>query len=217
MSGSGSGHAGGLVPDPGATFGTTKYLCETGNWADIDVSNVYRRAKTDTGGTSGSEFPIDITKDNSIRRVFATGINSPGVYKAYVNLTIKNKGNATTDVAVALYGGYDTNDNATLALTPTIRETRTRIVNSDYDHIYLEAIFSVESVVSGKSIYYGYGVKNIGTSSSSNSDTITLVGSSTQGQSLKACQVGVYRIGNYVAGDTSNQPSSTDGAYNPSF
>ena len=34
MGASGPSHAGGLVPDPGATQGTTKYLREDGTWAE---------------------------------------------------------------------------------------------------------------------------------------------------------------------------------------
>jgi hypothetical protein len=32
MGGSGSGHASGLVPDPGAVAGTNKFLREDGTW-----------------------------------------------------------------------------------------------------------------------------------------------------------------------------------------
>ncbi len=36
--GSGSGHAAGVVPDPGATAGTTRFLREDGSWAGIPVA-----------------------------------------------------------------------------------------------------------------------------------------------------------------------------------
>ena len=39
MAASGSSHAGGLVPDPGATQGTTKFLCEDATWK-IPVTNL---------------------------------------------------------------------------------------------------------------------------------------------------------------------------------
>lgn len=43
--GSGTNHSGGLVPDPGGSAGTTKYLCENGNWETPLNTNLI----TDTG------------------------------------------------------------------------------------------------------------------------------------------------------------------------
>lgn len=61
MGGSGASHASGLVPDPGATAGTTKYLREDGTWQEV-----YTREEIDQKlafrydpATKGMVFPTD--------------------------------------------------------------------------------------------------------------------------------------------------------------
>lgn len=65
--GSGTGHAAGLVPDPGETQGSTKFLCENGTWATpagknytagtgIDISNADVIANTGV---------LNVTTDNT--------------------------------------------------------------------------------------------------------------------------------------------------------
>lgn len=49
MGASGTNHAGGLVPDPGPTGGTTKYLCENGQWSEPGG-----------GGGGGTSTPTDV-------------------------------------------------------------------------------------------------------------------------------------------------------------
>jgi hypothetical protein len=51
MVGSGPGHASGLVPDPGATAGTSRFLCENGTWANPST----------TGGGGGLS-PSDVLR-----------------------------------------------------------------------------------------------------------------------------------------------------------
>jgi len=78
--GSGTGHAAGLVPDPGATEGSTKFLCENGTWATpagkdytagtgIDISNADVIANTgilnitgDNTGSTAANGTVTITK-----------------------------------------------------------------------------------------------------------------------------------------------------------
>lgn len=43
--GSGSGHKAGIVPDPGAAAGTSKFLCEDGTWKNIPL-NIYGKMDT---------------------------------------------------------------------------------------------------------------------------------------------------------------------------
>lgn len=54
--GSGSSHAHGLVPDPGATAGTTKYLREDGSWQTPPGQNY---SAGDGLGLSNGEFSVD--------------------------------------------------------------------------------------------------------------------------------------------------------------
>jgi lysophospholipase L1-like esterase len=54
---SGSGHAVGAVPDPGATAGTTRYLREDGAWAAPTGSS------GGTTGTTGTALPVGATAD----------------------------------------------------------------------------------------------------------------------------------------------------------
>ena len=78
--GSGTGHAAGLVPDPGETQGSTKFLCENGTWATpagkdytagtgIDISNADVIANTgvlnvtgDNTGSTAANGTVTITK-----------------------------------------------------------------------------------------------------------------------------------------------------------
>lgn len=78
--GSGTGHAAGLVPDPGAEQGTAKFLCENGTWATpvgkdytagtgIDISNADVIANTgvlnvtgDNTGSTAANGTVTITK-----------------------------------------------------------------------------------------------------------------------------------------------------------
>jgi hypothetical protein len=53
MSASGSNHSGGLVPDPGSTAGTSKYLREDGTW-QIPSTNTYSEIGYTTTAVNGS-------------------------------------------------------------------------------------------------------------------------------------------------------------------
>ena len=77
MVGSGSSHASGLVPDPGATAGTSKYLREDGTWA------------TPSGGGGGGGSVTGVK--GNVESVYRTGD---------VNLTEANIANRTHDSSV---------------------------------------------------------------------------------------------------------------------
>lgn len=80
---SGSTHAGGLVPDPGATEGTTKFLCEDGTWKipaytsdtntwrEIKVNGTQKRSTNITSGDldfiNGSNTTVEWTSENKLK------------------------------------------------------------------------------------------------------------------------------------------------------
>lgn len=171
------------------------------------ATKVFHASKSDLGG----EFPQIIYKGNSIRRLFSTDINDPGIYKVFAFLTITtNPGAAVTEVSVGLYGGYCAPSD--LASQESLRETRTRLVGASYATVYLEGLIGVSAADESKRVYFGYAVKNHGTQSSPSSDYIKLVGDTSS--PIRACSVGVYRIGTYVGGG--NTPTSdTDGTFTP--
>lgn len=111
--GSGTGHAAGLVPDPGSTEGDAKFLCEDGSWASPSVTvagdstdTVVATAKL----VAGSNVIITPDTTNHTVTIAATGGGGETSYQAGTGLTIdttttpntlKNTGvvNVTTDNA----------------------------------------------------------------------------------------------------------------------
>ena len=63
MGASGSSHASGLVPDPGSTAGTTKFLREDGTWAEVSgtVPSDGIHAETVSAGATISVNPDVVT------------------------------------------------------------------------------------------------------------------------------------------------------------
>lgn len=74
MVASGQNHASGLVPDPGSTAGTTRYLCENGTWSEPN------------GGGGGSSTPTDVQINGvSITNNDVANIQTEGTYDATSN------------------------------------------------------------------------------------------------------------------------------------
>lgn len=74
MVASGQNHASGLVPDPGSTAGTTRYLCENGTWSEPN------------GGGGGSSTPTDVqVNGTSITSNNVANIQTEGVYDPTTN------------------------------------------------------------------------------------------------------------------------------------
>ena len=64
--GSGQDHAAGLVPDPGSTAGTTKFLCEDGSWAEPPGTTYSEGTGIDiTNDTISNTGVLNVTTDNT--------------------------------------------------------------------------------------------------------------------------------------------------------
>jgi hypothetical protein len=108
FSGSGNSHAPGLVPDPGATSGSSKYLCEDGTWstpADSDTTYTFVEGSTDgafnvtpSGGSASSVTVHNVLKTTGgtmTGQVYHT-INSPTISSNTVTITCDKKYNWVT-------------------------------------------------------------------------------------------------------------------------
>ena len=74
MTASGQNHTSGLVPDPGSTAGTTRYLCENGTWSEPN------------GGSGGTSTPTDVQiNGTSITSNNVANVQTEGVYNAVTN------------------------------------------------------------------------------------------------------------------------------------
>ena len=74
MTASGQNHSSGLVPDPGSTAGTTRYLCENGTWSEPN------------GGGGGTSTPTDVQiNGTSITSNNVANVQTEGVYNAVTN------------------------------------------------------------------------------------------------------------------------------------
>lgn len=75
MVASGQNHASGLVPDPGSTAGTTRYLCENGTWSEPNG-----------GGGGAISTPTDVqVNGTSITSNNVANIQTEGVYDPTTN------------------------------------------------------------------------------------------------------------------------------------
>jgi hypothetical protein len=86
---SGSAHATGLVPDPGATAGTTRYLREDGTWAPAGgsvtvVSSTCSGAQTITLSSTPTRYVITLTANCTLS--FATSTFSGTLQQATVDI-----------------------------------------------------------------------------------------------------------------------------------
>lgn len=88
---SGSGHSSGLVPDPGATSGSSKFLCENGTWAE-------------PSGGGGAVTGVKGNSESSYRtgNVNLTPANIGAATSDHTHGNITNDGKLqTTDVSIA--------------------------------------------------------------------------------------------------------------------
>ena len=101
MVASGSSHAGGLVPDPGSTQGTTKYLREDGTW-QVPPNTTY----------SASDFDIkDLTDSTSLRSTWSgkqDALISGTNIKTINNQSILGSGNISISGGSGGGGSIDT-------------------------------------------------------------------------------------------------------------
>lgn len=74
MGASGQGHAAGLVPDPGATAGATKYLCENGTWDTPHVTDISSDVKIGIGSSAST---VELTSYN-VHRIQEIAISFQG-------------------------------------------------------------------------------------------------------------------------------------------
>lgn len=104
MVGSGTGHKGGLVPDPGATAGTTKFLREDGTWA------------VPAGGSGGGSAatlcviqPADVSINTSgYTALGMKGTNLPVIGQLYrVSGMINVQGDSAGTIGIHFTGGTE--------------------------------------------------------------------------------------------------------------
>lgn len=97
FSGSGAGHQGGLVPDPGSTAGATRYLCEDGTWS------------TPSGGGGGgssdhallTHLSWTVSGHTGTANTFAVFDGSGAAALASLPLAVANGGTGATTAAGA--------------------------------------------------------------------------------------------------------------------
>jgi hypothetical protein len=92
---SGSNHAGGLVPDPGETAGTTHYLREDGTWAVPPNDNTWKAANTSQEGYVPKSTANKILRANEDGNLY-WGDDANTTYTFY-NLQFQNSGGTTVD------------------------------------------------------------------------------------------------------------------------
>lgn len=68
--GSGSGHSTGLVPDPGSTAGSSKFLCEDGSWTVVSTSDT---KVTQAYSTLSGSYPVLLSSIDGISSTSSRG------------------------------------------------------------------------------------------------------------------------------------------------
>lgn len=130
--GSGQDHAAGLVPDPGSTAGTSKFLCEDGSWAEppgttyssgtgIDIDN-------DTISNTGV---LNVTTDNTDTDASNGTVT---ISKLDANGEVEEVEVAVKGLAAAAYKGVDT--------TITDQSTNANVPTSDVVYGYVQSAIS---------------------------------------------------------------------------
>ena len=114
MGASGSGHASGLVPDPGATEGTTKYLREDGTWQVPDGGSTIPNNIALLENTDSTAYSPDFDAENDTVHVTAQ------------SLTTAKKTQARTNIGAA---------DASTAVNSTVIRNIVTISQADYDNL----------------------------------------------------------------------------------
>lgn len=130
MGASGSGHKSGLVPDPGATAGTTKYLREDGTWVAPSVSVAPEGIGFGIGtcSTAGTTAAKEVSISNFIPTKY--GIVTVFFTNAILSQNSTLNVNNTGAKAIKLYGSQ---------LNPDVIKARTTLV-LQYDGTAYEII-----------------------------------------------------------------------------
>lgn len=201
--GSGTGHAAGLVPDPGETQGSTKFLCENGTWATpagkdytagtgIDISNADVIANTGV---------LDVTGDNT----GSTAINGT------ITITKLDNGSATeSQVAVkglagAAYKGVVTE----IPVSPTDNDVPTSQAVTEYVEAAIAAI--------PEPMVFKGGITLTADSTDPTKCSITVSGTVKKGYTYKVTSIasspeytGTIRVGDtFIADKASPETSAT--------
>lgn len=122
MGASGSGHAAGLVPDPGATQGSTKFLREDGTWAEpaypttLPASDVYSWAKEPTKPTYIMSEVASISAQ-AITTNTSSSCSITGAGNAGKSQTIIYTNSTGSDLTVTVPTTYSTPDGQAIELT----------------------------------------------------------------------------------------------------
>ena len=201
--GSGTGHAAGLVPDPGETQGSTKFLCENGTWATpagkdytagtgIDISNADVIANTGI---------LDVTGDNT----GSTAVNGT------ITITKLDNGSATeSQVAVkglagAAYKGVVTE----IPVSPTDDNVPTSQAVTEYVEAAIAAI--------PEPMVFKGGITLTADSTDPTKCSITVSGTVKKGYTYKVTSIasspeytGTIRVGDtFIADKASPETSAT--------
>lgn len=110
MVGSGASHAAGIVPDPGASAGTTKYLREDGSW------------QVPTGTATGTVTTVSVASANGFSGTVANASTTPAITLT-TSITGILKGNATAISAAT--SGTDYAPGTSALATGILKSTTT--------------------------------------------------------------------------------------------
>lgn len=130
--GSGQDHAAGLVPDPGATSGTAKFLCENGSWAEPPGTTYSKGTGIDiTNDTISNTGVLNVTTDNANANAENGTVT---ISKLDANGDVEEIEVAVKGLAAAAYKGIDT--------TITDQSTAANIPTSDVVYGYVQSAIS---------------------------------------------------------------------------
>lgn len=133
---SGSNHSSGLVPDPGAAAGSSKYLCEDGTWS-VPAGSTIKYAKcenvttsTTDSAVSGFEFVVPST---GIYRITASAVAVSGV-PASIKIMFYDGANTYTLSETDNSSMFGENSLTTTIVT-TIVSGITLTINAKYSNV----------------------------------------------------------------------------------
>lgn len=199
--GSGTGHAAGLVPDPGETQGSTMFLCEDGTWATP-------AGKDYTAGTGIDISNADVIANTGVLNVTGDNTGSTAA-NGTVTITKLDNGSATeSQVAVkglagAAYKGVVTE----IPVSPTDNDVPTSQAVTEYVEAAIAAI--------PEPMVFKGSIALTADSTDSTKCSITVSGTVKKGYTYKVTSIasspeytGTIRVGDTFIADKTNPETS---------